>query len=303
MFLPFAPGTWHDGFERVGKADMRPNLPMADFFMVSPEYLGTVGIPIRRGRDLAPTDDTPGAPGVVVVSETFAAKTFPGEAALGRRVRWEDRTWEIVGIAADARHSSLWDAPDPDVYVPRGQKIRDNTWLVVRTSRPASVVAVELRAKLGRLDPGAALTDVRTLDERLSASVAPERFRALLTGSLGGLALVLAAIGVNGVVSYASARMTREIGIRMALGQTCASVMSRILVTTWTTMAYGVALGLVSAAVAARWLEASLPGVHTSQAGTMIAVAAIFFAVATLAALGPARRASRVDLVAALRTE
>ena len=187
--------------------------------------------------------------------------------------------------------------------MPRGQNVRDNTWLLVRTARPARVVALELRERLRRLDPGAALTDVRTMNDRLSDSVAPERFRALLTGSLGVLALVLASVGVYGVVSYAVARMTREIGIRMALGQSRGSVVGRILLATWTTTAWGVALGLACAAAAGRWLEASLPGVHAREVGTMMAVAVIFFAVGTLAAAGPARRASRVDLVESLRAE
>jgi hypothetical protein len=103
MFLPFTPGWWHDGYERVGRADVRPNLPMADFYMVSPDYLATLGVPIRRGRDLRAEDDGRAAP-VVVVSETFAARAFPGERAVGRLLRWENRTWEIVAVAADTRH-------------------------------------------------------------------------------------------------------------------------------------------------------------------------------------------------------
>jgi hypothetical protein len=301
MFLPFAPGVWRDGFERVGGADVRPNLPMADFFMVSPEYLATVGIRVRQGRDLAPDDDRPGALPVLVVSESFAAKHFPAGSAVGRRLRWESRDWEIVGIAADVRHASLWDAPDADVYVPRAHIVRANTWLAIRTARPARAIGVELGAALRRLDPAAALTDVRTLEDRVSASVAPERFRALITGSLGALALVLASVGLYGVVSYASVRMTREIGIRMALGETRASVVGRILRSTWATTMAGVGVGLVSALAVGRWLEASLPGVDARAPGTMAAVALVFFAVATLAALGPARRASRIEITSALR--
>src|SRR4029453_5598623 len=138
-------------YERVGKDDVPPNLPMADFFMVSPEYLSTLGVPIRRGRDLSQRDEAVGAP-VVVVGETFAAPAFPGEQALGRSLRWENRTWEIVGVVADTRHGSLWDAPDPDAYVPRAQVVRANTWLAVRTSRSADAVAKDLRPLLRTLD-------------------------------------------------------------------------------------------------------------------------------------------------------
>jgi predicted permease len=299
MFLPFAAGNWHDGYERVGSADARPNLPMADFQMVSPEFLSTLGIAIRRGRDLTAADDR-GAP-VLVVNETLAARAFPGESAIGKRIRWENRTWEIVGIAADARHGSLWDPPDPDVYVPRGQVIRDTTWLVVRTTRPAAALATELRARLRTLDAGAALTDVRRLDERVADSLASERFRALLTGSLGSLALLLAAIGIYGVVSYTVSRSTREIGIRMALGQSRRGVILRVLARIWLMVGCGVALGAAATRLADGAIAAWLPGLPLWEIGTLLPVVGVFFAVATLAALGPARRASRVDLVDALR--
>ena len=302
MFLPFAPGTWHDGYERAGRSDTRPNLPMADFFMVSPEYLSTMGAPIRRGRDFSSADDGRGAP-VLVVNEAFAARAFPGESAIGKRLRWENRTWEIVGVAADTRHGSLWDPPDPDVYVPRSQVIRDNTWLILRTSRPPLVVASELRARLRTLDPSAAITDVRRQSDRIAESLSPERFRALLTGSLGSLALLLAAIGIYGVVSYTVSRSTREIGIRMALGQSRGSVLFRVLLGIWAMVACGAAIGAAVTLLAGRSIEAWLPGVRVGDAGTLLSVMGVFFSVATLAALGPARRASRVDLVDALRSE
>lgn len=301
MFLPFTAGWWHDGYERVGKADARPNLPMADFFMVSPEYLSTVGVPIRTGRDLLPRDDT-GAP-VVVVSETFAARAFPGEQALGRLLRWENRTWEIVGVAADTRHGNLWDRPDPDVYVPRAKQIRANTWLALRTSRSGESVAKELRAHLRTLDTGASLTDVRLLSDRIADSASPERFRALLTGSLGSLALLLAAVGIYGVVSYTVSRRTRDIGIRMALGQSRGSVLREVLLGIWMTTAGGVAIGIGVTWALGRAVESWLPGMNVRDAGTQSWVIAVFFAVATVAALGPARRASRVDPIVALRAE
>jgi putative ABC transport system permease protein len=302
MFLPFTPGWWHDGYERDGKADARPNLPMADFFMVSPEYLSTMGVPIRQGRDLSPADDARAAP-VLVVSETFAARAFPGEAALDRRLHWEGRTWRIVGVAADTRHRSLWDGPDADVYVPRAQVVRGNTWLALRTTRPALSVATELRASLRALDPSATVTDVRVLSERIADSTSPERFRALLTSCLGSLALLLAAVGVFGVVSYTVSRGTREIGIRIALGQSRSSVVRGVLFDVWTTTACGVIVGVGAALLASRSIESWLPGADVREAGTLLPVVAIFFGVATLAALGPARRASRVDPIAALRTE
>jgi hypothetical protein len=275
---------------------------MADFFMVSPEFLATVGVTIRQGRNLSAADDRRGA-GALVVNETFARRAFPGQAAVGKHFRWENRTWEIVGVAADTRHGALWDPPDPDVYVPRAQVIRDNTWLALRTARPPLVVAAELRARLRTLEPSAAITDVRRLDDRIAGSLASERFRALLTGCLGSLALLLAAVGIYGVVSYTVSRSTREIGIRMALGQSRRAVVLRVLGGIWARVACGVGIGAAATRLAAPAIEAWLPGLRVVEPGTLLPVAALFFAVTTLAALGPARRASRVDLVDALRFE
>jgi predicted permease len=301
MFLPFTAGWWHDAYQRAGKADARPNLPMADFFMVSPDYLSSVGVPIRSGRDLLPRDDS--GPPVVVVSETFAARAFPGEQALGRLLQWEGRAWEIVGIAADTRHHNLGDPPDPDVYVPRAKIIRANTWLALRTSRPADSLARELRGKLRTLDPSTALTDVRLLSDRIADSTSPERFRALVTGSLGSLALLLAAVGIYGVVSYTVSRRTRDIGIRMALGESRGSIVRKVLVGIWLTTASGIAMGVGVTWWLGRAIESWVPGMNVRDAGMQLGVVAVFFGVATAAALGPARRASQVDPIVALRAE
>ena len=186
--------------------------------------------------------------------------------------------------------------------MPRSQVIRDNTWLAIRTARPAVAVAAELRMRLRTLDPAAAITDVRRLDERVSESLASERFRALLTGSLGALALLLAAVGIYGVVSYTVSRNTREIGIRMALGQSRRGVLLRVLAGIWTMVACGAAIGAAATRLAAPVIEAWLPGLQVLEPATLLPVVGLFFAVATIAALGPARRASRVDLVDALRS-
>jgi hypothetical protein len=218
----------------------------------------------------------------------FVGRTGPGRSWLWRPTR---------------ATGSLWDAPDPDVYVPRAQQVRDNTWLAVRTSRPALSVASELRARLRTLDPSAAITDVRRLSERIADSTSSERFRALLTGSLGSLALLLAAIGIYGVVSYAVSRSTREIGIRMALGQSRGSVLFHVLRGIWTTAACGVGVGGGVTLLLGRSIEAWSPDVHAWEAATLLPVIVLLFGVATLAALGPARRASRIDLIDALRAE
>lgn len=302
MFLPFAAGGWRDGYARIGTTDAPPNLPMADFFMVSHEYLATLGIAIRRGRAVSSQDDASAAP-VLVVNEAFAARAFPGEDAIGRRLQWNNRTWEIVGIAADTRHASLWTGPDPDVYVPRAQNIRANTWLVVRTSRPASAIAAEVSTRLRTLDGSAAITDVRRMSERIGDSASLERFRALITGALGSLALVLAVIGIYSVVSYTVSRSTRDIGIRLALGQTRGSAIRQVLAGIWVVMGFGMTIGASVTLLFGRAIEARIPGMDVRDPVTLLAVSMLFLATATLAAYGPARRASRVDVLDALRAE
>ena len=185
MFIPFAPGSWGDGYRRAGTADAAPRGPMAHFFMVSPEYFEVMRIPVLRGRGLSAADRA-GAPPVLMVSETFAKTAFPGQDAVGRRIEWNDGTWEIVGVTGDIRHAALSDPFDADVYVPRRQVVRDNTWLLLKTDRPAAAVLAELQERVKSIDADVALTDAQTMEARLAESAAPERFRAIVTGTLAG---------------------------------------------------------------------------------------------------------------------
>ena len=154
--------TWGDGYRRVGmKDEPAPRGPMAHFFMVSPEYLQVMGMPVLRGRGIAATDGV-NSGRVLVVSETFAKRAFPGQDAVGRRIDWNDDTWEIAGITVDVRHAALGDALDADVYVPRTQVVRGNTWLLIKTARPPGVILAELQERMKAIDPNVALTDAQT---------------------------------------------------------------------------------------------------------------------------------------------
>src|SRR4030095_10161333 len=170
----------------------------------------------------------------------------------------------------DTRHGSLWDAPDPAAYVPRAQVVRANTWLAVRTSPSGDAVAKELRPLLRALDQPAAVTDVRRLSGRVADSLASERFRALLTGSLGSLALLLAAVGIYGVIAYTVSRSTREIGIRMALGQSRGGVLLRVLGRIWLMVACGTGLAMGAVALAGPAIERWLPGLRVLEPGTLV---------------------------------
>jgi putative ABC transport system permease protein len=299
MFIPFTPGSWGDGYRRTGTADAAPRGPMAHFFMVSPEYLEVLGIPVLRGRRLSASDRA-GAPRVLMVSETFAKTAFPGQDPVGRRIEWNDGTWEIVGIAGDTRHAALSDPFDSDVYVPRRQVVRDNTWLLLKTDRPAAAILAELQDRTKSIDADVALTDTATMEARLAKSAAPERFRAIVTGTLAGLTLLLAIVGLHGVVSYAVSQRTREIGVRLALGQRPSDVLRVVLLETLRNVSAGAVPGILCSVYAGRWLS-SVVMVNANQAAALSGVVAIFVAAALAAAAGPAWRASRVDPIVALR--
>jgi putative ABC transport system permease protein len=274
--------------------------PMAHFFMVSPEYLEVMRIPVLRGRGLSASDRA-GAPPVLMVSETFAKVAFPGQDAVGRRIEWNDGTREIVGVTGDIRHASLSEPLDADVYVPRRQVVRDNTWLLLKTSRPAASVLAELQERVKSINPDVALTDADTMEARLAESVAPERFRAIVTGALAGLTLLLAIVGLHGVVSYAVTERTREIGVRLALRQRPSAVVRVVMFDTLRTIAAGALPGVLSSVYAGQWLS-SVVMLHADRTAALTGVVAIFVAAALAAAAGPAWRASHVDPIVALRT-
>jgi putative ABC transport system permease protein len=300
MFIPFTQGLWGDGYRRAGTTDPEPRGPLAHFFMVSPEYLGVMGMPVLQGRGITAADDGK-APHVLVISETFAKRAFPGESPIGQRLEWDGGIWQVAGVTVDVRHTSLGDPVDADAYVPRRQVVRDNTWVVAKTSRPAAAILSELQERAKAIDPDIALTDARTFPQRLSESAAPERFRAIVTGTLAALTLILAIVGLHGVVSYAVEQRTREIGVRIALGQHPASVVRIVLVDTLRTIAVGAVPGLLISVYAGRWL-ASVVAVNADVSAGLALVVAIFTGAAMIAAAGPAWRASHVDPIVALRS-
>jgi putative ABC transport system permease protein len=302
MFIPFAPGSWGDGFARVGTTDrVGPDGPFAHFYMVSPEYLPVMRLPVLRGRGLA-AEDNERAPRVIVVGDTFARRLFPGADAVGQRIAWNGETWEIVGVAADMRHGRLWNALDADVYVPRRQVPRASTWLLLRTPRPAAAVLGDLQRLAHAIDPGVILSDAEPMTDRLAASAAPERFRALVTSGLATLALALSLVGLHGVVAYAVTRRTREIGIRLALGERPAAVRIGVVLGALRAIAIGLVPGMAGAWWIGRLLDSS--GIVRADLNlALVAVAVTFVVAGAIAAGGPAWRASRVDPIAALRAE
>ncbi|HWW77332.1 MAG TPA: ABC transporter permease, partial [Pyrinomonadaceae bacterium] len=291
----FAEGKTADGDEGTSTG----------FNIVGPRYLGTMGTRLVRGRDFTDADRE-GAPGVVVVNETLARMLWPEEDALGKRLSFEGAGgpfYEVVGVARDGSYRSLGDRSRPYVYRPVMQSFEPKMTLVVRTSGEPTALAGAVRGQLRALDPNLPVADVRTLAEQFDLSLLPSRVAAWTLGGFGLLALALAAIGVYGVVSYSVAQRTREIGVRVALGASRRDVLRLVLGDGLKMVAAGLAVGLLLAFAATRLVAGFLYGVTASDPLTFAFVPLLLLTVALAAGYLPARRATKVDPLVALRYE
>ena len=279
-------------------------LPLAIPNYVSPDYFQTMGIGLR-GRDFTLQDDKKETR-VAVVNETFARRFFPAQEAVGKRFNFggpNDPFWEIVGVAADGKYETLGESQKPAFYRPLLRDYNTTVTLVARTAGDPRTMINALRREVQALDPTLPLYDVKTLTEHMQVPLFPARTAATVLGSFGVLALVLAAIGIYGVMSYVVAGRTREIGVRMALGAQASDVLRLIVRQGMTLAIVGLACGLVAAFAAARLLTGLLYGVSPSDPLTFAGVALLLGAVALLACYVPARRATKIDPMVALRYE
>jgi putative ABC transport system permease protein len=303
--LPMSGSDIGVGFSIDGRAVDPSIRTSAAFFAVSPDYFTTMGIPIVRGRGFTERDDEQ-APGVLVLSESMAAKFFAGEDPIGKRITISyNKTGprEIVGIAGDVKQGSLTEARAPQMYTPFVQTPWPFLAAVVRTAAAPEATAGALRQALTRIDPTQSAGEIRTLEEYVARSIATPRFTALLVGSFAALALLLAGFGLYGVMAYSVAQRSREIGIRMALGAQPADVRTLVVGQAVRMGAIGLAVGLAGAFAATRVLDSLLFGVTAGDPATFAAVSAALMTVLLFAAYLPARRATRVDPIVALRTE
>jgi putative ABC transport system permease protein len=274
--------------------------------VVSADYFRAMGIPLIKGRTLTERD-TKDAPRVVVINETLARKYFPGEEALGKRIEVtlaDNNMAEIVGIVGDVKHVTLEKESGPESYFSYQQIPNSYMTLVARSQsdNPASL-APGLRQAVEQVDKDQPLSDVRTMEQLLAASLARRRFNMLLLGLFSALALALAAVGIFGVMNYSVTQRTHEIGIRMALGAQSSDVLRMVVGQGMTLALIGVAIGLVAAFALTRLMSSLLYGVTPTDPLTYFAVALTLSAVALLASFIPARRATRVDPIEALRYE
>ncbi|HXI74031.1 MAG TPA: ABC transporter permease, partial [Pyrinomonadaceae bacterium] len=287
----------------------RPAVPEEDidaaYLSASPEYFHTLQIPLIAGR-IFDDHDADNSPKVVIINEPMARKLWLNQNPIGRHMAiWRDEKFsrEIVGVVGETK-ASLADEPAPQMYVPYAQ---DSSWgsrsFVVRTSGDPANAATAVRNEIRSLDKGAPVFNVRPMNEVLATSVAPRRTPMLLLSAFAGAALLLAMIGIYGVTAYYVTQRTQEIGIRMALGAQMSDVLKLVLKGGMALALFGIVAGLAGAFVLTRWMTTLLFGVKPTDALTFIAVSICLLATALLACYIPARRATKVDPLVALRYE
>lgn len=272
-----------------------------DWNVVSPGYFDVLGIPLVAGRTFSDADHD-GAPDVAIWNETFAKNVFGTSAVVGRTFRNGQRTMTIVGVARDAKYRALDDPPINFIYVPMAQRYRAQTALLVRVAGDADLSG-SLRKLIARFDPRLPVLDHSTMDDQVALSLFPQRLALWITGSLGLVALLLALLGIYGVIAYSVARRTREIGIRVALGAARGSVLRMVLRQGFVAVSTGVLVGAVAAFGATRLLGSFLFGVPPTDLVAFGSAAALLGITALLASWVPARRAAAVDPMIALRAE
>jgi predicted permease len=273
--------------------------PLSGFRTVTSGYFAAMGIPLLRGRDFASADDA-GAR-VVAIDETLAARHFPDRNPLGERIDVSGATRTVVAVVGAVRHSALRTPPRPTLYIPYAHRARPGMTLVLRGEGEPLQLAGPVRAALRGLDPAQPMFAIRPMAEYVSLDVATPRFLALILGGFAATALLLALLGIYGVVAYAVAQRTREIGIRMALGARPRTLLASIVADGLALTVTGVAAGLALALALSRLLEGVLYGVRGFDPTTLAAVAALVAGAALVASYLPARRAARLDPSRTLR--
>lgn len=307
--LPLTGDTFSISFEVEGRNIPKGELPSAHFRVISDEYFPTMKIPLLSGRDFATSDSATSLP-VVIINEAFAQKHFPGEAPLGKHLKpgismgGEKKWYEIVGIVKNVRHrQSLSRDYEPEYYFPHRQLSFGNLNLVIRTKNDPRGLVAALQNEVSSLDKNVPLYRPKTLEQYLGIAVSQPKFNALLLTLFAGLALLLTAIGLYGVMAYSVMQRTQEIGVRIALGAQTGDMLKMVLRQGLRLTAIGLVMGLGAAFALTRLMSAMLYGVTATDPLTFTGIALLLTAVALLACWIPARRATRVDPMIALRCE
>lgn len=297
----------YDTFQIEGEPWTESRFPAVTEVIVSPDYFRTLGVPLLKGRYFSEADTASG-PGAIIISESLAHRYFEASNPIGRRIAPSgpdnhNRALPIVGVVADVKYTGLDSASEPAFY---GLYTESSDFqklnLVVRSSIAAALPR-QIEREIRAIDPNATLSDVGTLEAAMSKSVAQPRFRTVLITGFAGLALLLSAIGMYGVIAYSVAQRTNEIGIRMALGARRTTILKRIVGNGATLAIAGVVIGWGSALIFKRALSLLLFATNSTDPATFVCVTVLLLAVAVLASLIPAVRATRIDPIVALRYE
>src|SRR5215510_3336331 len=301
------------GGEAGYRIEGRPPLPpgqrlSANYRIVSPDYFRALGIPVTQGRGFTAGDQT-NATDVIVINQTLARRDFPAEDLVGKRInfvtneRGEPLWFQIVGVVADVRSLDLKQEAEPEFFVMYSQTSPTGLSFVIRSAVEPERLAAAAREAVRRIDPEQPVTEVRALEQVVYETIAQPRFNLLLLGAFAGVALLLAAAGVYGVLSYTVTQRAHEIGVRLALGAQAGNVLRLIIWQGLKLALLGVGLGLAGALALTRWLESLLFGVNARDSLTFALLALMLAAVALLACSVPAWRVTKVDPLVALRRE
>jgi predicted permease len=299
---PLDPG-FTNSFVVVGREAEAEDWPEIRCRFVGPGYLETMGVPLIAGR--APdASDVAGTTPVGVVNRAAVARYFGGRDPIGQQLGFWGIPWRIVGVIGDERFNGLAENAEPAIYAPLAQAPQQSAVLLVRAEGDALQPLVSsIRRAFAELDPQLAPYGIESLEQTVSTSIAKPRFTALLLALFGGLAMLLALVGVHGVLSYTVAQRTAEVGIRVALGATRGQVMRLVVADGARLAALGTVIGIIGALAGSRLLSSLLFGVTASDPAILGGVAAAVLAMAALASWLPARRAAGVDPMRALRAE
>jgi putative ABC transport system permease protein len=306
--LPLSGSGGSDPFAIEGRQLDAANLTAAGWQVVGANYFRTLGIPLLKGRDLTAADMQPGVAPVAIINEKLATRYWPNQDPVGQRItlglpRPENPWITIVGIAKNVPHRALGSQPEPDWYASRVVSPQRHRFLFVRSALPLSSLAPAIRKEVAAIDRHQPLTSVKTMADVIGATTAPRRFNAWLLSVFAIVALTLAALGIYSVISYSIALRTQEIGVRMALGAPRPAILLMVLRKGLLLTAIGTALGAGSAFVLTRWMTSMLFGVPASDPATYAIVVLVSLFAALVACSIPARRATRVDPLVALRYE
>ena len=307
--LPLSNDRIRITFETEGRPLPKGELPASEYRATGLNYFRTMGIPVLKGRDFTERDDKKST-AVIIINDAFAEKFFPVEDPIGTRIKpglSVDETkpvWrEIVGVVGNVKHLSLGAEPDPEYYVPQSQMPFDSMIIVAKTEGDPRSLISAVQSEVRSLDKDLPTYNIKTLEEYVAASVAQPRFNTLLLGIFAGLALVLTAVGLYGVMSYTVTQRTHEIGIRMALGARQPDVLKMVVRQGMTLTIVGIGAGLIGAYFLTRVMASLLFGVSATDPITFIAISVVIAGVALGACFVPARRATKVDPMIALRYE